>query len=443
MSPNSSQQTLPATLATPFDLTRLRALGVPRRTLKIGFAVTLCSAGIFGMFSESAYISTSNAVISAFVVDVRTPIDGTISGLPIGPGSLIDANELLGSVNNPRSDRQHLDNLLTFENSARSTVEALTAERVLLQNQEDALLARAQIHSTAVASRLNQQSVEAERTLSGLQLALVEATTELRRAKQLLDNGILAKSEFDRISSAQAIAVEVVAAQQSNLTNIRAQATDATHGLLSEPGAVGDVSYSRQRADEIAIKLAENASALNVALGQSNEAHQNVEAETVRGGLMRQSNLRAPIQGLLWKVNATNGESTTSGSSVLTLVDCDRQFLLAQVPQDRVPAIALHREARIRLSGELEERTGTVISVSGDALKVPDPKLAALPFQESSQQMATVLIALDKKSALQGIELLERTSQSRNSSCLVGRTARVLIPTFPTNLAARWVRKLF
>jgi multidrug resistance efflux pump len=443
MSANSTPQIFPETLVPPVDLTRLRALAAPRRTVKIAFAVTLCSAGVFGMFSESAYISTSNAVVSAFVVDVRTPIDGTISGLPLGAGSLVEANEVLGSVDNPRSDRQHLDNLLTLENSARSTVEAFTAERVLLHAQESALLARAHLHSTAVASRLKQQSVEAERTLSGLQLALVEATTELRRAEQLLDNGILARSEFDRIRSVQAIAVEVVAAQQSHFTIIRDAAIDATHGLFSEPGAVSDVSYSRQRADEIAIKLAENSSALDIAVGQSNEAHRNVEAETVRGGLMRQSALRSPIQGSLWKVNATNGESTTSGASVITLVDCNSQFLLAQVPQSRVPTIALHREARIRFSGESEERTGTVLSVSGDALKVPDAKLAALPFQESSQQMATVLIALNMNSASPGPNVLKRTPQSQNSPCLVGRTARVLIPTFSTNLAARWVRELF
>jgi multidrug resistance efflux pump len=443
VSTNSSPPSIASAQVPSFDVARLSALTVSRRALKITFAVALCSAGAFGMFSESVYISTSNAVVSADVVEVRTPIDGTLSGLPLAEGSLIEAGQLLGSVDNPRSDRQHLDDLRTLENSALSTVNALTAEQTLLQTQQNALLVRAKIHSSAVSSRLKQQAIEATRTLSGQKLALVLATTELRRGEQLHAAGILANSEFDRIRSAQLIAVEVVAAQQSTLTNIGAQAADAAHGLLSEPGAVSDVSYSRQRADEIAIMLAENASALSIALGQSNEAHLNVEAETVRGGLMRQSEVRSPIKGFLWKLNTANGERMVSGASILSLVDCNRQFILAQVPQDRVPDIAIHREARVRLAGETEERTGTVLSVSGDALKVSDAKLAALPFEESSQQMATVLIALKMKPLPSEAGDPVHSSLNENASCFVGRTARVLIPTYSTNLATRWIRELF
>jgi multidrug resistance efflux pump len=443
LSTNSSPPSIASAQVPSFGVARLRALTFSRQALKITFAVALCSAGAFGMFSESVYISTSNAVVSADVVEVRSPIDGTISGLPLAAGSLLEADQLLGSIDNPRSDRQHLDDLRTLESSALSTVNALITEQTLLQTQQNALMVRARIHSSAVSSRLKQQAIEATRTLSGQKLALVLATTELGRGEQLHTAGILANSEFDRIRSAQLIAIEVVAAQQSTLTNIRAQAADATHGLLSEPGAVSDVSYSRQRADEIAIKLAENASALSIALGQSNEAHLDVEAETVRGGLMRQSEVRSPIKGFLWKPNTTNGERMASGASVLSLVDCSRQFVLAQVPQDRVPDIAIHREARIRLAGETEERTGTVLFVSGDALKVPDAKLAALPFEESSQQMATVLIALKMKPL--PAEAGDTTASSRNedASCFVGRTARVLIPTYSTNLATRWIRELF
>lgn len=440
---NSSTQAISPALIPAFDAVKLRAFAVSRRAVKIAFAIALCSAGAFGIFSESTYISSSNAVVSAYEVDLRTPIDGTLSGLTASAGSFVQAGQILGKVDNPRSDRQHLDNLLTLESSALSTVNALTTEQELLRTQQNALLARSHLHSSAVATRLQQQSVEASRTLSGLKLALALAATELRRGEQLHDAGILADADFDRLRSAQLIAVEAVAAQQSNLTNLRAQAVDASHGLLSEAGDASDVSYSRQRADEIAIKLAETSSALAIALGQSNEAHLNVEAETVRVEMMRQSEIRSPIRGVLWKLNTTNGEHTLSGTSLFSLVDCNQQFLLAQVPQDRVPDIAVHREARIRLAGESEERTGTVLSVSGDVLKEPDAQLAALPFHESSQQMATVLIGLNTQLPTAGAKNPIRSTPSESSSCIVGRTARVLIPTFSTNLANRWIHDFF
>jgi multidrug resistance efflux pump len=443
MSGNSSARAISVPLIPALDAVKLPAFAISRRILKITFAIALCSAGAFGMLSESAYISTSNAVVSAHLTDVRTPIEGTLSGLPLTAGTSIEPGQLLGSVNDPRSDHQHLDNLRILESSALSTVDALTAEQTTLQAQQHALLSRSKLHSSAVSARLQQQAVEAGRTLSGLKVALGLATSELRRGEQLHDAGILADADFDRLRSAQLIAGEAVAAEQANLTNLHAQASDASHGLLSEAGDASDVSYSRQRADEISIKLAENTSALAIALGQSKEAHLNLAAETVRGNLMQQSEVRSPMQGFLWKLNTTNGEHTLSGATILSVVDCNQQFVLAQVPQDRVPDVAVHKEARVRLSGESEERTGTVLSVSGDVLKLSDAQLAALPFQESSQQMATVWIGLHTAATPNGAGNPARSAGKEGSPCVIGRSVRVLIPTSSTNLASRWIHELF
>ena len=440
---DSSMQGIPTTFIQSLNVIGLRRFAVSRRIVKIAFAATLCSAGAYGMLSDSTYISSSNAVISADIVDVRTPIDGVVSGLPLAVGSVVRAGQFLGNVENPRSDRQHLDNLLTLESSSKSTVNALSAERATLEEQQRALLARADIDSAAVGARLEEQATAAARTLSGLRLAVVEATIEFRRGEQLHDAGIISDAAFDRVRSVQLIAVEAVAAQQSTLASLRSQATDAAHGILAEPGDASDVSYSRQRADEIAIKLAENAGALTIARRQADEAQLNVEAETVRDGLMRQSVVDAPMDGVLWKINATNGEGLSSGSSILSMVNCSQQFVLAQVPQDRVPDVAIHREARIRLAGETEEREGRVMSVSGDALKRPDAKLAALPIEESSQQMATVLILLNTSWRGTSAGYADRDARGESVSCFVGRTARVLIPTYSTNLAMRWMYEYF
>lgn len=440
---NTASKAISSTATSSLEAGTLSGFNVSRRALKISFAVALCSAGAFGVLSESTYISTSNAVVSTQLIKIRTPIDGTLTGLPVAAGNAVRVGQILGSVDNARSDPQHLDDLRILESNALSTVDALTAERTSLQVQQHELLARSKLHGTAVSSRLQQQAVEEGRTLSGLKVALGLANTELRRGEQLHDAGILADAELDRLRSVQLIAAEAVGAEQVNIANLRAQAVDAAGGLLSEAGDASDVSYSRQRADEIAIRLAENSSALAIALGQAKEAHLNVRAASVRETLMSRSELRSPIEGYLWKLDTTNGEHTLSGASILSLVDCRQQIVLAQVPQDRVPDIAIHREARIRLAGESEERTGTVLSIEGDVLKLPDTQLAALPFQEASQQMATVWIRLNTDATPTGGGSSTHPAPSESSACVVGRTARVLIPTFSSNLATRWIHDIF
>jgi multidrug resistance efflux pump len=152
-------------IAAPFmpwlhgvDLSRL---SLTRRIAKIGFAITLCSAGVYGMISNSTYITSSDAVISADLVKVRAPIDGTITGLQLSEGSFVRAGQLLGTLNNPRSDRQHLDNLVAAQTSSESIIKALTSERLELQVQSRDLLNRSRLDSLAVASRLGQQATSA------------------------------------------------------------------------------------------------------------------------------------------------------------------------------------------------------------------------------------------------------------------------------------------
>jgi len=438
MSSQISSQTLPSTLTPTLDVAAWRAVVFSGRTVKITCALALCVAGSFGALSESAYISTSNAIVSATVVDVRAPIEGTVSGLPAATGSLLRSDEVIASVDNPRSDREHLDNLLALENGAAAVVAALTSERQVLLAQQHGLLQRADAHSSAVAARLREQTVEAEHTLSGLQLALTQSTAELRRAEQLHTAGIVSNADFDRTRSAQLIAAEAVATQQSHVKTMRGQAADAGRGVLSEAGAASDVSYSRQRADELSIKLADNASALASATAQSLSSHNNLQAESLRGALMRQAEMRSPVQGYVWKVNANNGERTAAGASLVSVVDCSRQFVLAQIPQDRVPGVTLHSMARIRLAGESVERFGTVLAVEGNVLNTPGANLATMPLQVSADPMATVRIELNSGTAPEAPQ-----QAAENAACVIGRSARVLIPATPSNRASRWLHELF
>ena len=115
---------------------------------------------------------------------------------------------------------------------------------------------------------------------------------------------------------------------------------------------------------------------------------------------------------MIWKVNASDGERIGVGDSVAQIVDCDAAFIIASVPQKWVPDIEIGSEAEYRLSGEDQKRQGRVISVTGDA-NGDDRNLAAIPFTQKNVASATVRIALD----------------DRKGECLVGRTARVLLPS--------------
>ena len=416
---------LSATLAQPDA--RARSFHFPGRPLKLFGAGALAFAGAYGILSEQQYVTSSNAIVSAYVLDIRTPIEGTVSALPHTPGAMVARGALLGHMENPLADHQHLDNLRTLEDVAQSTAQADAAEALALAGQQRALLSRAAAHSGAVTARLTLSVAEQQSTLEASESRLHQASTELDRGRKLHDAGILPTADFDKLVSNEAIARHELEAGRSTLASLREQTVAAGHGLLAEPGTNNDVAYSRQRADELAIKLAETQRSLAASRAQAAEAHAAVLAEAARMASLQATDLRSPIAGQVWQIEAIDGEIAALDTPVLSLVDCSRQFLLVEVPQDRLPDIAIGGTAQFKLTGESVERTGIVESATGDPQKESNHKFAAFPIQDTAEQLATVRVALAEPV----------------NTCAVGRTARVLLPTQPTNRLTRTLRQYF
>jgi multidrug resistance efflux pump len=397
--------------------------------LKIGISVALLSAGAYGIFSEEHFVATRNAIVSAYVVSLRTPIDGTIAGLPAAAGILVQEGNLIGRVDNPRVDQQHLQNLRVIEERARSEANAILDERDSLETQRRHLVARSQSYAHAVADRLEIQTKEASRLLNARHIAVRQAAADLARGRELREAGIISSADFEKLQSQYDMAVQEEQAQEANLAAVRVAAAAAAKGVQSEPGATNDVAYSRQRSDEINVHLAEINRDLSALNAQARAAAEDLEKETERMGLMRRADLLAPVSGMLWKLDAMNGERVGTGDAVAEFVDCRQAFVLAEIAQDRVPDIAIGGQARIKLSGESSDRDGTVLSVGGDPRQEDNRKFAAFPLRDTAQQLATVRIGLPVAAS--------------NGECIIGRTARVLLPTIHSTILTRWLRGYF
>ena len=252
---------------------------IPRRPLKIAGAGVLLLGGAYGMLSEQQFCTSSNAVVSAYVLDVRTPIEGTVSALPDAPGQAIAADGLLAHVENPLTDHQHLDNLRTLKETAGSSADADAAEAAAFSAQREGLMQRADSHAQAVAARLQLAVAEAQQTLGARQAAHAAAESELHRGRELHNAGIIAAADFDRLVAAEAITRDEQNAQGEAVNSLRAQLSAAGHGLMSEPGTNNDVAYSRQRADELTFKLAETNRSLAASRAQFKEASLAVMTE--------------------------------------------------------------------------------------------------------------------------------------------------------------------
>jgi hypothetical protein len=113
---------------------------------------------------------------------------------------------------------------------------------------------------------------------------------------------------------------------------------------------------------------------------------------------------------MIWKINAAPGERINAGEPIAEIVDCNSAFIIANVPQVRVPNISADSKVEFMISGETAKRYGRVASVTSDPTD-GDHNLAAIPFEEKGAT-ATVRIRIEG-----------------DKECLVGRRARVVLPS--------------
>lgn len=394
------------------------------RAAKLFGASAVLAIGAYAVIADQMAIATDNAVVTAYSIALRTPIDGVIGAASLRVGDRVDRDALLAQVRNNRVDDQRLVDLREHLTQARARLEATTSMQVSLEAMRAELNERSKAYLKASAARLDGSLTEARYTLAALISRRDEAKKIFDRRSLLAQGGAgsavdleKAQSEFESLSSE-------AEAQRGRLDSLNAQIAAIDHGVVSEPGS-NDVAYSRQRADEITIRLADLDHERALAAADIEETSARLTSEQARIDKLQNASMVAPSSGVVWKLGASNGERVGAGETIAQIVDCASAFIIARVPQNRVPDIVVGDEAEFRLSGDNTKHQGRVLTVTGEATG-GDRNLAAVPFEEKGPT-ATVRIAMDPVAG----------------ECPVGRTARVLLPSNGPGLLSRLLGRFY
>lgn len=76
------------------------------RLFKLGGACAVLGLGAYAVWSDMASIVSDNAVVTAYAVALRTPIDGTVTGSARRIGDHVDRGDVVADVSNIRVDDQ-------------------------------------------------------------------------------------------------------------------------------------------------------------------------------------------------------------------------------------------------------------------------------------------------------------------------------------------------
>jgi len=397
----------------------------PRRLAKFAGVIVVLAVGAYAALSNQGYVVTDNAVVSAYRMQLRTPIAGELTILSAKIGARVTAGSALARVHLRRIDDQHLADL-------RQTLHQATAALAADRRQRDQLVAlraelrlRAEVDLHASRNRLGGLLVQAAATLRKAEAMRELARLSLARLAPLVAEGVATPAARDGAVAALASATASVTADRGQLAALAAQAAAAAQGVLLDNGG-NDVPYSAQRADEVAIELARLDGEITTTRAQVAGLRMAIGAERQRLDLLADAVLRAPGAGTVWKLDAVAGEHLTAGESVAELVDCARPIVLAAIPDADATRIVLGGRVRLRLAGESSDRRGRVIGIGGARFRDQGRALAAIPAPRRTPR-EIVRIAFDA---------------APGAACLVGRSLRVMIPAQGEGMVARWLARV-
>jgi len=413
--------TLPVIGLQTASVPRIRLLKPTRvQVIKGCFGGTVLLAAVYGLASQRGYVASNNAVVSANVASVRVPMDGYVSDLRVEVGAVVSKGEAIGYIQDPRTDQQALIDLR--QSAERDSIEAganaqlrysLLQERESLEGREADFL-RASTRHLEEKERQEQQQVASKEALKN------ELRLQLDREEKLYHQGIVSAAELDAVERQYNVADHDGSAERDALDAARTTAGAASHGILLDSGSNGQ-SYAQQRVDEIDMRLAEVNRMIAESRSEGKLMQKTLADQSSNFELKRSAELQSPVNGVVWKLIANDGEEVQKGDKVVQFVDCKAAFVVAAIPQNRVPDIEIGGVARFRLSGEAADRYGTVSSVTGERNERTDAALAAAPVHERNPA-ATVFIS--------------QLKSGKSETCMVGRTVRVLLPVVHPGLLA-------
>ncbi|MEA2663896.1 MAG: hypothetical protein QOI11_840 [Candidatus Eremiobacteraeota bacterium] len=404
----------------------LARFGKPARALLTVLAVlvvvALAARWYFGRPPRSI-----QAYVNAAVTTVQTPVAGQLAiaagvdvGRPVRAGQPL-ATVISTGIANPRSSdlrvqrealraqietsSQHLASLRA-QIAGRSGLADTFAQEGKQQHQLDTAYAAAQLHAAQAAS---QQAVVQNK------LAAIQA----RRTASLYATGDISADARDQAATAAAAAEARTAAANANRAGLSAAQRAAQAGL--EVGGGRSLSYAEIRVRELGNEITDLRQQL--ADESTHQAALRQQLRQLDGELSAQSRatLTAPVDGVIWSLDAHNGQSVGGASAVAEIVSCSDVWVDAFFDESAATRLHVGQDVQVRdvngkplAPGHVETiRAGAGRVTVGHYVVDPPPEIE---HRQLPVRVSTVRVGVD----------WPKTDQRRSEFCRAGSSVTVV-----------------
>ncbi|MEW9806547.1 HlyD family secretion protein [Mesorhizobium marinum] len=339
--------------------------------LIVGFLVI--AIALFLIAGEQLSGASADAVVNAQTTTVRSPISGTLSLESRTLGSRVMAGETLGSVDTPADDDVRLNDLLLDRANVGAEVGRLNAT-----------IAR---HEAAVA--------------------MLQSRTDLYRTWRIRElEAALGAEPRTGTDAVAEIALEA-----------------AREGTFLGDG-YNDAPASEQRLWDLSVRLEEMRAQLDAEKLRAGNLEKRIDEERLRKNRLDLAQLKANVDGSVWEILATDGETVQRGQDVLRLVDCASTIVTLSVAESTYNRLRPGDSAMFRFNGDGRSFQGTITRLAGAGAATIYRQLAVAP---SGRHLERFDVAL----------LVPALRQDPDLACGIGRSGRAFFEARPFDFLRR------
>ena len=313
--------------------------------------------GLGGWTMVDSYVSSEGApaVVNSDVLSVRAPLDGYVSLKALKLGSMIEGGEELVELRPAGGDA---------DGATESEQAALREEIATMESLVKTLREQSNAYRDARVEQLELEVTQSESKLEAAQAEEKSQAAIRDRQEKLLAGGyaLTGTAESAREASNRA-ALDRKAAEQA--LHARTVELDAARKGTFVGDGYNDSFYSRQRADEVALRLIELKAQLarqQARLDSVNGEKTSALSGAAGGGVV----LRAMGSGRIWNVAVNEGQFVRRGDTLLEIADCGRLLINAFGTNREYAEIQRGDTASFHLDGQRSMWSG-IVSWAGAA----------------------------------------------------------------------------
>ncbi|MDF3033453.1 MAG: hypothetical protein K0R76_407 [Alphaproteobacteria bacterium] len=382
---------------------------------RIAFAVALLLVIGVVYLPHLFYTYSITAIVSAPVISISSPIEGILKDAPPVMGTEMNAGEVIGVVENLRFDRWRYDEMSTEMKSLQEKIDAMKQEKDKLDGIKAELGKSFKSYAGSLEERLKIDIQRARESLEQHEDTVSESRAAYLRKSKLYRKGVVAGNQADTAFFNAERATKSAEQIKLDIERLQAQLKSLQQGIFINTDGRTDVPYQQQRIDDISMRQHDLASKIREAEIREAALKNATALEEARLKKMSEATIKAPFNGVAWRVFGAKGSHVDTTRPILEMVDCSNVFVDTSVHERYFSKIKPGDPATVRLVGDKRVLKGKVQTVRGGSLSESSTAFLAGATQVLRPHEIQVMIKIDEKD-IEG---------SKGDFCYMGRTGEV------------------